>query len=89
MSVLPVVIIKLETLIVESFGISFLFSNFKDYFYVISLGVIVSLIYIYLKKKSENRAKIIARVFFILYYLIFLVFLILIIQFQFRAPLLS
>ncbi len=91
-SVLPILVLRLEVFIgsnSKEFLISMLYKVISEIIIVGVIGIILSWIYIILKKKYLNISKIIIRCIILIYYLLALIYFIAIIFFRTQAPLIS
>lgn len=88
-SIIPLVVIVLETFFVKSYSVGFLISSLYELLLVGIIGLILSGAYILLKQKYKELSKKVLKLVIITYYTLFLIYFIVIIYFQIQAPLFS
>lgn len=88
-SIIPFVVIRLETFFVKSYSTRFLISSLYEILVVGVIGLILSWVYISFKNRYKEISKKVIKGVIIVYYLLCLIYFVFIIYFQIQAPLIS
>lgn len=86
-SIIPIVVIRLETFFMKSYSMGFLISGLYEMLVIGVIGLIFAGVYMFFKNKYEKISKKVVIGLVVVYYVLFLIYLILIIYFQTQAPL--